>query len=102
MKLIDNAFKFQNKCGDTKHSVKIEILNQNNSPCIMISDNGSGIQDADLDKIFDLFVRISDKSKSGGIGLFIVKLALDKLGGSIEAKSDQTARNTTFKVTFPQ
>ncbi|TAE48522.1 MAG: sensor histidine kinase [Cytophagales bacterium] len=56
--------------------------------CISFEDNGIGIKEEYIKKIFDMFFRATDKGEGSGLGLYIVKQTIEKLGGSIEVKSE--------------
>lgn len=96
--LISNAIKYQKEDEkDKKVNIIIEV--QNNSAEIIISDNGMGILNEHLEKIFTQFFKI--KTNHGtGLGLFIVKEALNKINGKISVSSDLT-EGTAFKITIP-
>jgi signal transduction histidine kinase len=66
---------------------------------ISISDNGIGILNEHLEKIFNQFFK-SKNHHGSGLGLFIVKEALTRIHGKIEVNSD-LAVGTTFKITIP-
>lgn len=99
-RLIDNAMKFRSS-GNEHHNVEVNISEADGHLIVSISDNGIGIEDKNINSVFDLFVRISEKNPSGGTGLFIAKMAADKLSGHIDVKSDPDIPRTTFLVTFP-
>ncbi len=98
--LISNAIKY-NKDGGT-----VDCTAQENEGCIEITvvDSGIGMSAADLEKIFDDFVRIkNEKTKNitgTGLGLSIVKKLIDNYSGIIEVTSipDQ---GSTFKLRLP-
>jgi PAS domain S-box-containing protein len=77
-------------------SVRISSVNA----LITVKDNGSGIQEKHMAKIYDMFYRGTEKSKGSGIGLYIVKEIVDKLQGSIRVKSVPD-KGTTFTVDLP-
>ncbi len=81
--IIDNAIKY---------SKGNQILVSNHNNRITISDNGVGIPEADIKKIFERFYRV-EKSRNRttgglGLGLAIVKEIVEVLGGEIEAKNN--------------
>ena len=67
---------------------------------IRISDNGEGIPSNELPKIFDMFYRGSESSQGSGLGLYIVKNAVNKLSGHIYVTSEE-GMGTTFTVELP-
>jgi len=68
---------------------------------ITIKDNGIGIPLEVQDKIFDMFFRGTNISGGSGLGLYIVKNAIKKLGGNINLESTE-GEGTTFTITFPK
>ncbi|HEY5692474.1 MAG TPA: hypothetical protein VIS49_13535 [Cyclobacteriaceae bacterium] len=62
---------------------------------------GIGIEEGSRDKIFELFVRASERTVCGCIGLYLPKLATRKLGGSISLYTTKEG-HIAFKVQFPQ
>ena len=67
---------------------------------IEVEDNGEGIQDTYKDRIFEMFYRASEQSEGSGLGLYIVKNAVEKLGGQLTVDSKPGA-GTTFQITLP-
>jgi PAS domain S-box-containing protein len=67
---------------------------------ISISDNGIGIDQEHVEKIFDLFHRATSVSHGTGIGLFIVKDTIERLSGIIHVKS-KIEEGTTFIMQIP-
>jgi signal transduction histidine kinase len=96
--LISNAIKYQKEDEkDKKVNIIIEV--KNDAAEIIISDNGMGILNEHLEKIFTQFFKI--KTNHGtGLGLFIVKEALNKINGKISVSSD-LSEGTAFKITIP-
>lgn len=99
--LIDNSIKFYNDSERIQPFVHIKIAVQNDTDVVIsVIDNGIGIAEAKPDKIFQMFSRASERSGTGGIGLYLSKLATEKLGGQINLRS--TAEGyTEFYVSFP-
>jgi signal transduction histidine kinase len=67
---------------------------------IVIADNGQGIEEDLLPKIFNMFFRGTNQSKGSGLGLYIVKETVEKLGGNISAYS-KIGMGTSFKLALP-
>lgn len=66
----------------------------------VVADNGSGIPDRIKDKVFGMFYRGNPDSGGSGLGLFIVKNALDKMNGTIRLESVEN-EGTSFYLTIP-
>lgn len=97
--LAENAVKYNKEKG----SVKIDIKKENGKAVISVKDNGIGIPQEDLPRIFERFYRV-DKSRSKqiggtGLGLSIVKHAAECLGAEITVDSTPN-EGTEFKVIF--
>lgn len=67
---------------------------------ITISDNGLGINQEHVEKIFHLFHRLHDHVEGTGIGLYIVKRIVDNAGGRVEVASI-LGQGTTFAIYLP-
>jgi signal transduction histidine kinase len=67
---------------------------------ISVEDNGSGMSVHHQEKIFQMFYRGSDKSTGSGLGLFITREAVTKLGGQISVKSTH-GEGSVFRVVIP-
>lgn len=99
--LISNAIKYQNPLTENK-SIKIRVdINKQNAK-IVISDNGIGIDEKFISSIFNLFFRTEDllNTEGTGIGLYIVKEAVEKVSGKIEVSSIPMV-GTTFEIIIP-
>jgi signal transduction histidine kinase len=98
--LISNAINYTQEGGTI--NVKIEDIGTDLK--VTVSDNGFGIDEKYLDKIFDRFYRVkNDKTRyitGTGLGLPIVKSIVDELKGSISVKS-KPGFGTTFSVLLP-
>ncbi|MTI23283.1 PAS domain S-box protein [Fulvivirga sp. RKSG066] len=97
--LISNAIKYLNTEIDNPF-VKIDIKVTDARATIILEDNGIGIEKDTLPKVFEMFFRATEYSEGSGIGLYIVKNAVEKLGGKVTVKS-QPSVGTTFKLTIP-
>lgn len=100
--LLNNAAKY------TPEGGSIALVLDVNSEHVNISviDNGIGIEQRVIAKIFDLFVqaeRTSDRAQGGlGIGLALVKNLVRLHRGTVSAHSDGHGRGSKFTVTFPR
>jgi signal transduction histidine kinase len=97
--LVGNAIKYHAPYKNDKH-IEIRSDKQNDFFQIIVEDNGKGIQEEHLSKIFDMFYRASADSKGSGLGLYIVKETVAKLGGTIMAAS-RYGEGTQFIISLP-
>jgi PAS domain S-box-containing protein len=99
--LLSNAIKYQDPNKKQVASfVKICIRTNAKEAVITIEDNGVGIKKEYLPKIFNMFFRASEKSFGSGLGLYIVRQIVDRLGGDIKVES-KLGIGTTFTVVLP-
>ena len=98
--LIENALKYSNPNIDSKLNISISVTEK--QACLTFTDNGIGIQKGNQDKIFTMFFReyIKEEISGTGLGLYIVKISLEKINGSILYHS-QANGDTTFVVEIP-
>lgn len=96
--LIANAIKYHDF---SKAHPFIEIGFEEQRNAIFVTDNGAGIPVENQEKIFNMFFRGSDRSTGSGLGLFITREAVDKLGGEITLQS-QFGEGSTFVVALPK
>ena len=66
---------------------KITITTDSQGAILAIEDNGVGISEKVRTTVFDMFVKGSNKSKGAGLGLYLVKIAMDKLKGKVTVES---------------
>jgi two-component system phosphate regulon sensor histidine kinase PhoR len=98
--LVDNAIKYTNEGGQ----VKVSISKEEGRIRVSVKDNGVGISEEHLDRLFERFYRV-DKARSRsiggtGLGLAIVKHVVRSFGGSIDVKS-KYGEGTEFIVMIP-
>lgn len=98
--LIDNAIKFYNDSDRVDPFVDITVTERDQYITIKVIDNGIGISEVHPDKIFQMFSRASERSETGGIGLYITKTATEKLGGNVHLKTTPEG-HTEFFVIIP-
>lgn len=96
--LISNAIKYQ-KINEPNKQVDISVEVSGKLAEIVITDNGVGILNEHLEKIFTQFFK-SKNHHGSGLGLFIVKEALHKINGQISVKSTIN-EGTAFKIIIP-
>lgn len=66
---------------------------------IMVADNGMGIPEQFREKIFDMFFQGSTRSTGTGLGLYMVRKAVKKMGGDIRLTSENG--KTVFEISLP-
>ncbi len=97
--LIDNAIKFYNDSVRIDPFVEVRIKDESPNLVIRVVDNGIGIDKANPETLFQMFSRASERSDTGGIGLYLTKTAAEKIGGRIDFGT--TAEGyTEFSVKF--
>ena len=97
--ILSNALKYRDVSKE-KSFVNIIIRSNKTNAIIVIEDNGVGIANNDKEKIFEMFYRATTLSSGSGLGLYIVKEALEKLGGTVNVESEQD-KGTKFIVEIP-
>ena len=105
--LLSNAFKFTPEGG--KVSLELICLSPEGSDkprraLLRVSDNGKGIDNEHLDRIFDRFYQVTDNDtrevEGSGIGLALTRELVELIHGEIEVES-QPGKGTSFSVNFP-
>lgn len=97
--LVSNALKYHDRY-KAERFVRIRVQNENSHCEIVVEDNGIGIKPDHHEKIFDMFYRASENSKGSGLGLYIAREAVKKLGGQITVESE-LGKGTRFKIMLP-
>ncbi len=101
--LLDNAIKYRNRDRQLEITVSGERKDEKTA-LYTVSDNGLGIKEAELEKIWRLFYRGHSRQpgveKGEGIGLTMIKRMVERSGGSIRVESKEGA-GTKFFVELP-
>ncbi len=90
MNILSNAIKFTEDGGKIDIDVKYENSTPTTTDLIMVfTDNGRGIEEKDLERIFNPFEQLYDKDREygTGLGLFITKKIIEDMNGNISIKS---------------
>ena len=99
--LLDNAVKYSREHGE----IRLIARRRDEEIVLSVSDDGVGIAEEDLPRIFERFYR-ADKARTAenirgtGLGLAIVKHIAQLHGGRVEAESE-TEKGTTIRVVLP-
>jgi PAS domain S-box-containing protein len=97
--LISNAIKYR-KLNYPDAEVRIDVRVTEQACEIVVEDNGIGVEKSFAPRIFEMFFRASDRSDGSGLGLYIVKNAVDRLGGTVEVQSEAGV-GTRFRILLP-
>lgn len=100
--LIDNAVKYSNR----EHlDVHVCVIQKSKRIHFLVKDKGVGIEPNQLKKIFGRFYRVDSQAHSSirgtGLGLYVVKSLVKRLGGKIKASSKGVGMGTCFRLDFP-
>ena len=99
--LLNNSAKYTHSGG----KIDLAITSDKQQVSIAISDNGTGLEPAMLNAVFDLFTQVENnhqQSQGGlGIGLALAKYLVELHHGTIEAKSEGLGKGSTFSIHMP-
>ncbi len=95
--LVENAISF---CGKHEPFIRLKVVQDEDTVSMEFSDNGQGIDPKYHDRIFEMYFRGNEQSKGNGLGLFIVKKSMEKLGGEVTFISEYM-KGSTFKISLP-
>ncbi len=97
--LLSNAIKYQDLKKEHRKAC-VKYSHDGDWWSLEIGDNGIGISEMHRKNVFQMFYRATEKASGSGLGLFIAKEAMDKLGASIHLKSKENL-GTMFHLIFP-
>lgn len=104
LNLLSNAIKFTPKGKSIKVKVSLEEADGGKKACVQVIDKGLGIPDDKRELIFERFGQVdsslSRQAEGAGIGLYLVKVLVESLGGVISVKSKMGA-GSTFTLLLP-
>ena len=100
MNILDNAFKYT----QLGSRIEIKVTKEDSNICIAVSDDGPGIAEQHLHRIFDRTYRVEasrNKDTGGsGLGLYIAKNLAEQMDGQLKVESKEDV-GTTFYLTVP-
>jgi signal transduction histidine kinase len=98
--LVENAIAFSGSV-DPFIAIRVSELNDDGGRLVLeVEDNGQGIGEQYQPMIFDMYFRGNDRSKGNGLGLYIVKKAVEKLNGTVSFTSS-FGQGTVFSIDLP-
>lgn len=98
--LLSNAVKYASPHRKPQIEIRTE-RSKDGFVILTVKDNGLGIPENKINKIFSMFKRFHDHVEGTGIGLYIVKRIIDNTGGKIEVVS-KLGKGTQFKIFIKQ
>lgn len=96
---IENSHKYRNTEKEKAHSIT-RITIEDGNIAISVQDDGTGIPENGQDKLFEMFFRGTNKVSGSGLGLYIVRQAVEKLKGKVDATSE-FGKGSTFRAYIP-
>jgi len=97
--LIANAVAYQDEQKSEKQ-IDISVKINSTSCAVNIRDNGIGMRERIMSKMFQLFFRGSEKSVGAGVGLYVVNEVISRMGGTITARSKPN-KGSRFSFSIP-
>ena len=97
--LISNAIKYADPSKEVS-LIQIAIQIDHDKASITFKDNGIGIEDSYIQQVFNMFFRATTINEGAGLGLYIVKEAVEKLEGKINLES-KSGEGTLFRIELP-
>lgn len=102
LNLVVNSLKYNDK---EKIKIDIDCYQKDGFYHFKVADNGMGIDDEEMERIFDLFATTKNVDRQGkkgnGIGLSTVRKLVNKLHGQMNVSS-QLGQGTTFEFSIPK
>lgn len=97
--LFENAIKYRN-VNALRPELNISVEERNNEVVICCEDNGMGIDRELHEKVFEMYFRGTEMASGSGLGLYLVKNGIDRLGGRITVESKRGV-GSKFSVHLP-
>ncbi len=96
--LLENSMKYAGTC---PVEIEIHVFESEDSVVLEWKDNGSGVPEEKLPRIFERFYRCDEsRSEQGsGVGLYVASYIMERHQGRIEAENDQGLK---IRLIFPK
>ncbi len=98
--IISNAIKYQDFSKNVRF-ISIQVKVYPDKTHMEFKDNGIGVEKEFLKDIYKMFYRATEEAEGSGLGLYIVKQTVDKLGGFITIESEGIGQGLRVKVEIP-
>jgi signal transduction histidine kinase len=98
--LFSNAIRYHDK-RKKERFISLQHISSGDASYIKVEDNGQGIAKEHQAKIFDMFFRADERSNGSGLGLYIVKEAVQKMSGHIHLESTPGV-GSCFTIRIPK
>jgi len=90
---VDNALRYTPEGGE----VTVRIRNENGDAILEVIDNGPGIPDTELERVFDAFYRLPDNTQVGsGLGLAIARSIAEQYRGTVTLRNRKGKTGLVF------
>ena len=96
--LLSNARKFRDESEDNP-CISVSSFQQDDHIVVQVSDNGQGIDQELSDEAFTMFTRGASQQTGHGLGLYIVKKHVDRVGGQVQISNHR--KPTVFTIRLP-
>lgn len=97
--VVENAFRYLKK-QNTQSNILISIETYSDGVKIEVEDNGIGISEAVIGKVFDMFFKGTESSSGFGLGLYLLSNCVEKLNGSCSLSSKE-GQYTIMTILLP-
>lgn len=97
--LVKNSIQAIEQIKPDEPRIEVRVFSDNNHAVITVKDNGVGVAEENLEKVFE--PKFTTKTSGMGLGLAMVKKIVETYNGNIGFDSDE-GKFTTFRVSFPK
>lgn len=87
--VIDNALTYRKINFSAESEIRLSTRDKDSGITILVRDNGMGIAQHLVGRVMDMFERATEASKGAGLGLYIAKTSIERLGGAIKIESEE-------------
>lgn len=95
--LIKNSIQYRS---EKNSQINIEVTKNRSKWELTVDDNGPGVPNSLKKRIFTMFQRANENSEGSGLGLYAIKLALERIGGRVKLEEKETP-GARFTMVIP-